>query len=317
MATAWRLSLNGRVSVCLGAQWLHRKEAMEIEPYIKVMAESCFQIYEEMTGHSVDGVKIDALEPPFSAVNYKNAVVIPYERTDAFLDGRFILGFNDQTMAVKLVSAIAEKAGMALDDSMNDMVTDILFEFMNTVAGKVITEWDDLGLDAEFFPPEFVADFCLDADPQGEVVIHAVTLLLPNSEQLKILTCFETSGKRPLKARTVLVVDDSRMIRSILAKEFQGQGCQVIEAENGLEAFVRYHSIEPDLIVMDLIMPKMGGLEAIAKIREINPSVPIIILTSTSKKEEVMAAAAHNIKGYIKKPIKMDKLLALAASCFQ
>jgi CheY-like chemotaxis protein/CheY-specific phosphatase CheX len=290
---------------------------MELEPYIKVMAESCFQIYEEMTGHTAEGVKIEALEPPFSTFTYKNAIVIPYEKTDAFLDGRFILGFNDQAMAVKLASAIAEKAGMALDDALNDMVTDILFEFMNTVAGKVITEWDDLGLDAEFFPPEFVVDLCLDADPQREVVIHAITVMLPNSGQLQILTCFETYDNRQLKAKTVLVVDDSRMIRSILAKEFEGQGCQVIEAENGLEAFVRYHSIEPDLIVMDLIMPKMGGLEAIAKIREINPSVPIIVLTSTSKKEEVMAAAAHNIKGYIKKPIKMDKLLALAAGCFQ
>lgn len=290
---------------------------MELERYIKVMAESCFQIYEEMTGHTAEGVRIEALEPPFSAFTYKTAVVIPYERTDTLLDGRFILGFNDEAMAVRLASAIAGKAGMALDDAMNDMVTDILFEFMNTVAGKIVTEWDDLGLDAEFFPPEFVVDLCLDDDPQRDMVIHAITLLLPHSGQLQILTCFETSEKRPLEARTVMIVDDSRMIRSILAKEFQGQGCQVIEAENGLEAFVRYHSIEPDLIVMDLIMPKMGGLEAIAKIREINPSVPIIVLTSTSKKEEVMAAAAHNIKGYIKKPIKMDKLLALAASCFQ
>ena len=68
---------------------------------------------------------------------------------------------------------------------------------------------------------------------------------------------------------------------------------------------------------MDLIMPKMGGLEAIARIREISPSVPIIILTSTSKKEEVMAAAVHKVKGYVKKPIQIDRLMQLAIKCFQ
>jgi CheY-like chemotaxis protein len=62
-------------------------------------------------------------------------------------------------------------------------------------------------------------------------------------------------------------------------------------------------------------MPKMGGLEAIANIREI-ASIPIIVLTSTSKKEEVMMAAKYKVKGYIKKPIQMENLVKLAKSCF-
>ncbi len=290
---------------------------MEFEGYIKTMAELCTLIYEEMTGLPTEGVKIEALESPYTDLAYKTAVVIPYENKVEFFEGRFILGFNDQEMAVKLAAAIAQKAGMAAVDQMDDMVTDILFEFMNTVAGQIITEWDNMGLGAEFHPPEFIADLCFDSDSRQGLLIHCITLFLNNEERLPILTCFERRDKGPLKNRTVLVVDDSRMIRSILAKEFARQGCQVIEAENGLEGFVRYHSLEPDLIIMDLIMPKMGGLEAVAKIREISPSVPIIILTSTSKKEEVMTAATYNIKGYVKKPIQMEKLLSLARRCFQ
>lgn len=290
---------------------------MELEGYIKTMAEICSLIYEEMTDLSTEGVKIEALESPYTALTYKTAIVIPYENKEEFLEGRFILGFNNQSMAIKLAAAIAQKAGMATVDHMDDMVTDILFEFMNTVAGRVITEWDDMGLGAEFHPPEFISDLNLASDSRQDLLIHCITLFLHNDERLPILTCFERTDNGPLKNKTVLVVDDSRMIRSILGKAFTQQGCEVIEAENGLEGFVRYHSFEPDLIIMDLIMPKMGGLEAVAKIREINTTVPIIILTSTSKKEEVMTAAAHNIKGYIKKPIKMDKLLALACSCFQ
>jgi two-component system, chemotaxis family, chemotaxis protein CheY len=107
------------------------------------------------------------------------------------------------------------------------------------------------------------------------------------------------------------------MIRFLLEKEFEKQGCQVLQAEDGLEGFIKSQASRPDLIIMDLIMPKMGGLEAISKIREISPSVPIIILTSTSKKEEVMAAAVHKVKGYVKKPIQMDRLMQLAIKCFQ
>ena len=89
------------------------------------------------------------------------------------------------------------------------------------------------------------------------------------------------------------------------------------EAENGLDGFIKTQAFQPDLVIMDLVMPKMGGLEAIAKIREINPTVPIIVLTSSSKKEEVVAAAAHKVKGYIKKPIKKEPLISLALSCFE
>jgi two-component system chemotaxis response regulator CheY len=288
-----------------------------LENYIKSMAENCHQVYQEMTGHTVIGIKIDKLEPPFASASYKTAIVIPYENKEEGFEGRFVLGFNDEHMAVKLAGAIAEYTGMPAVDQMDDMATDILAEFMNTVAGKVITEWDQFGMTADFLPPEFVADLKFDDPRPGNLFIHSVTLLLSAKDKLTILTSLEETEKNPLKNKKVLIVDDSKMIRFLLAKEFGKQGCQVIQAEDGLDGFIKNQANQPDLIIMDLIMPKMGGIEAITRIREISPSVPIIILTSTSKKEEVMAAAAHKVKGYVKKPIQMDRLLQLAGSCFQ
>ena len=55
---------------------------MELEGYIKTMAESCALIYEEMTGLSTGGVKIEALESPYTALTYKTAIVIPYENKE-------------------------------------------------------------------------------------------------------------------------------------------------------------------------------------------------------------------------------------------
>ena len=290
---------------------------MGIENYIQAMAENCFQVYQEMTGEKALGVTIDLIDPPFTEIKFKTAIVIPYENKEENFEGRFILGFNESTMAIHLAAAIAKHTGMPDVDQMDDMATDILFEFMNTVAGKVITEWDQFGMSADFFPPEFVSDLSFDERNGSETLLHSVTLSLPGNTQITIVTSLEETEKSPLKDKKVLVVDDSKMIRFLLASEFEKQGCQVSQAENGLDGFIKTQSDQPDMIVMDLIMPKMGGLEAIAKIREINPAVPIIVLTSTSKKEEVMAAVKHKVKGYIKKPIQVDNLLKLAISCFQ
>ncbi len=290
---------------------------MGLDNYINSMAENCNQVYQEMTGQTALEISIDRLEPPFASLSYKTAIVIPYENKEESFEGRFILGFNEERMAVKLAGAIAEHTGMPAIDQLDEMATDILFEFMNTVAGKVITEWDQFGMTTDFLPPEFVADLRFDDKLADNLLIHSVTLSLPGNEKLTILTSLEEADKNPLKGKKVLVVDDSKMIRFLLAKEFDKQGCQVIQANDGLDGFIKNQANHPDLIIMDLIMPKMGGLEAVARIREISPAVHIIILTSTSKKEEVMAAAVHKVKGYVKKPIQMDRLLKLARHCFQ
>jgi CheY-like chemotaxis protein/CheY-specific phosphatase CheX len=270
-----------------------------------------------MTGQSAEGINFKEIETPSAIESFKKAIAIAYENNKENCEGRFVLGISNETMAVKLAASIAENAGMPAIDRMNDAATDILFEFMNTVVGKVITVWYKMGLAANFSPPEFVSDLEFDHQQSGDLTIYAITLHLCDDEKVTLTVSLEEIKKSILKDKKVLVVDDSRMIRHLLTKEFIKRGCQVSEAEDGLNGFIKTHAIQPDLIIMDLIMPKMGGLEAIARIREIDASVHIIILTSTSKKEEVVAAAALKINGYVRKPIQMDYLLELAQTCFK
>jgi CheY-like chemotaxis protein/CheY-specific phosphatase CheX len=291
--------------------------SLKFESQIKVVAETYYQIYEEMTGHSVREITFDKIDSPYAIEGFKKAIVIPYENEKENFEGRFVLGISDETMAVKLAAGIAENAGMPAVERMDDTATDILFEFMNTVVGKVITVWDKMGLTADFSPPEFVSDLQFNNQQSDDLAVYTITLKLRDNEKVIITVSSEKTKKSILEDKKVLVVDDSKMIRHLLTKEFEKQGCQVSEAVNGLDGFIKTHAIQPHLIIMDLIMPKMGGLEAIDRIRELYTSVHIIILTSTSKKEEVIAAAQQKIKGFVRKPIQMDHLLKLARSCFK
>jgi len=72
-----------------------------------------------------------------------------------------------------------------------------------------------------------------------------------------------------------------------------------------------FKSVRPDLTVLDLVMPKLGGLDALARMRQTNPTAKIIMLTSSSKKDDVIKAAHLKILKYIKKPINVKQFLNL------
>lgn len=288
---------------------------MSFDDFIKVTAEKLYQVYREMTGKSAKGIDIQRVMPPFALVRYHPAIAIPYENKAQGFEGRFVLVFDKEDPAVKLAAAVGRHMGMPAVEKMDEGAISILLEFMNTMAGKVITEWEALGRPADFDSPKYLSDFSLH-DETSDTEVHYTCLILKREGSLSLFTLFRKKAKAVLKDKKILVVDDSKMIRHLLTTEFEKQGCRVSEAENGLDAFVRNQADQPDLIIMDLVMPKMGGLEAIARIRDMNPSVHIIVLTSSSKKEEVLAAAKHKVKGYVIKPIQMDQLLEMARSCF-
>lgn len=289
---------------------------MSLDDSIKKMAEKFYQVYREMTGKSAQEVDIQRMVPPYSLARYNPAIAIPYVIKEEGFEGRFVLIFNAEATAVELAACIGQHAGMPAVDRMGETATGIIFEFMNTVAGKVTTEWETIGRKADFFTPKQISEFSLQ-DESKDAAIHLVSLILTQEASISLLNILVEKANTVLKGKKVLVVDDSKMIRYLLTTEFENQGCRVSEAENGLDGFIRNQVDQPHLIIMDLVMPKMGGLEAIARIREMSPAVPIIVLTSTSKKEEVKAAAAHKVKGYVMKPIQMDQLMELARSCFQ
>ena len=111
----------------------------------------------------------------------------------------------------------------------------------------------------------------------------------------------------------VLLVDDSGMARRGTRRILEGAGYEVVEAEDGISALERYFVEKPDLVVLDLVMKGMYGLEVIAKLREMDPAARIVVLSAdvqTSSREMVQAAGAA---GFLNKPVEARQMLDMVA----
>ena len=110
----------------------------------------------------------------------------------------------------------------------------------------------------------------------------------------------------------VLIVDDHRMIRSGLRGFLEDEpGISVVgEAENGEDALTRLPELTPDVVLMDLMMPGMGGIAAIGALRQSYPALKIMALTSFADDEQVFPALEAGANGYLLKDIDPDELVA-------
>ena len=113
----------------------------------------------------------------------------------------------------------------------------------------------------------------------------------------------------------ILTVDDSRMVRLIVAKTFQPFGCEVYEAPNGTDALMTAQAIAPDLIFLDITMPDISGLVVLEKLRQITSlcSIPVVMLTAESGNTSIARADQLKVAGYVSKPFKGEQLLAIAS----
>jgi CheY-like chemotaxis protein/anti-anti-sigma regulatory factor len=112
----------------------------------------------------------------------------------------------------------------------------------------------------------------------------------------------------------VLSVDDSKTIRMIVKKAFKPFDCEVFEAENGQEGLALAGKVLPDLIVLDITMPVMTGVEMLEKLKA-DPalrSIPVIMLTAESGKDNVMNIVKMGVQNYIVKPFKGEQLIERA-----
>lgn len=107
----------------------------------------------------------------------------------------------------------------------------------------------------------------------------------------------------------VLLVDDAAFMRMRCAKLLTENGYSVDEAENGQEAIEKYQAIKPDLVLMDITMPVMDGLTAVAEIRKIDPSAKIVMCSALGQQNTVMSAIKAGAKDFIVKPYQPDKIL--------
>ncbi len=109
---------------------------------------------------------------------------------------------------------------------------------------------------------------------------------------------------------TILVVDDSGLARRSVRRILEGAGYEVIEAEDGMSALEQYFVRKPAVVVLDLVMKGMYGLDVLTKLREIDGEARVIVLSAdiqTSSRDLVETGGAH---AFINKPVQPAELLA-------
>ena len=112
-------------------------------------------------------------------------------------------------------------------------------------------------------------------------------------------------------ALKVLTVDDSKTIRMIVKKAFKPYDCEIFEAENGVEGLATAAREKPGLIILDITMPVMNGIEMLDKLNA-EPDLkdtPVIMLTAESGKDNVMQIVKMGVKDYMVKPFKGQDLI--------
>ena len=107
---------------------------------------------------------------------------------------------------------------------------------------------------------------------------------------------------------TILVVDDDRAHRTMLRMLLSGWGYTVAEADDGGAAITQVHEKPFDLILMDVRMVKVSGLEALAEIKAFNPAIPVIIMTAYASVETAVEALKKGAYDYLTKPLDFDEL---------
>ncbi|MDD5248417.1 MAG: response regulator [Rhodocyclaceae bacterium] len=115
--------------------------------------------------------------------------------------------------------------------------------------------------------------------------------------------------------RRMLIVDDSEITRALLRTLLRGEEYDVVgEASNGEQAIEMVQRLKPEIVCLDVDMPKMGGLEALAKIRELLPRTLVLMVTAHTERETVQTAIANGAAGYIVKPFNAGRVLAAIAA---
>lgn len=108
----------------------------------------------------------------------------------------------------------------------------------------------------------------------------------------------------------VLVVDDTSYTRVVIRKILESSGFEVIgEAENGVEAIEQYRLLKPDVVFMDIVMPEMDGLEALAQIRKVDSTASVIMCTAIGQEKTLMRAIRAGACDYVLKPPSAERVL--------
>ena len=111
-------------------------------------------------------------------------------------------------------------------------------------------------------------------------------------------------------AKRILISDDAAFMRMMLKDILTKNGYEVVgEAENGLRAVDKYKELAPDLVLMDITMPEMNGIEAVRAIKEIDKDAKVIMCSAMGQQAMVVESIQAGAKDFIVKPFQADRIV--------
>lgn len=111
-------------------------------------------------------------------------------------------------------------------------------------------------------------------------------------------------------SKGILLVDDAAFMRMMLKDILVKNGYEVLgEAENGLKAVEKYKELNPDLVIMDITMPEMDGIDAVKEIKKVNTNASVIMCSAMGQQAMVIEAIQSGAKDFIVKPFQADRIL--------
>jgi two-component system chemotaxis response regulator CheY len=111
-------------------------------------------------------------------------------------------------------------------------------------------------------------------------------------------------------AKNILVCDDAAFMRMMIKDILTKNGYNVVgEAENGLKAVEKYKEVNPDLVLMDITMPEMDGIQALKEIKKIDAGAKIIMCSAMGQQAMVIESIQAGAKDFIVKPFQAERVL--------
>ena len=111
-------------------------------------------------------------------------------------------------------------------------------------------------------------------------------------------------------AKGILIVDDASFMRMMIKDILTKNGFEVIgEAENGAKAVEKYKELDPELVIMDITMPEMDGIQAVKEIKKINNEARVVMCSAMGQQAMVIEAIQAGAKDFIVKPFQADRVV--------
>lgn len=271
------------------------------DKYVQSMAEDLEKVLGQMAGIYIHRTVVKKEQRP--EAQYPLTYAVKFQHLHKNIKGAVYFSFNDLECANSMAKSIKNKAGIFEDAVSKD---DYLCEFMNNAIGRVVTGWEKIGFNATFEPPKILKNCALNIQFYG--CQRYIIVMVFDVYQFLFEVVFIDGSYDVLTGKKILVVDDSMMIRQMLFRKLTKIGFNVEISCDGMDAIEKSKTFEPDLIIMDQIMPRLNGLDAIIEIKKFAPDIKFMMLSSSSRPDELITAKTLNVLTYLVKPVKLDRL---------